>query len=147
MKFWLYMVTVILSLPKTIVFVVLGSSTSQNSKAAKWGKVVAIGVVVIITRKLCRVSKYAVGFGLTNYSPVVFASIWIRKKMAIATEMIEAERGITHDDDEQVGDEELGMLGPRIDASATHDTSYSGAAGPAPYGYQDAAGPASHERY
>lgn len=68
--------------------------------------------------------------------------------MAIATEEIEAERGITHDDDdEEQGDEELGMLGPRIDASGTDDISYKGAANPAPYPYQDAAGSASHQRY
>lgn len=49
MKFWVYMVTVILSLPKSIVFVALGSPSSQNSKGVKWAKVVAIGVVVVIT--------------------------------------------------------------------------------------------------
>jgi hypothetical protein len=52
MKFWLYMITVILSLPKSIVFVILGTPSSENSKAAKFAKVIAIGVVVIITRRL-----------------------------------------------------------------------------------------------
>jgi hypothetical protein len=51
MKFWLYMITVILSLPKSIVFVALGAPVSKNSKGAKWAKVVAIGVVVLVTCK------------------------------------------------------------------------------------------------
>lgn len=111
MNFWLYMVTVILSLPKSMVFVALGSPSSKNSKAAKYGKVVAIAVVVIIT---------------------VFASIWIRKKMAIATRQVEQDRGISH------GDEELGMLTPPPEESS-EDTSYKGAATPT-YPYQGAAG-------
>ena len=51
MKFWVYMATVFLSLPKSMVFVALGSPSSEGSKAAKWGKVVAIGIVVIISGK------------------------------------------------------------------------------------------------
>jgi hypothetical protein len=51
MKFWLYMATVILSLPKSIVFVALGSPGSEHSKGAKYGKVVAIGVLIAVTRK------------------------------------------------------------------------------------------------
>lgn len=51
MTFWVYMATVILSLPKSMVFVALGSPSSEGSKAAKWGKVVAIGVVVLISGK------------------------------------------------------------------------------------------------
>jgi len=58
------MATVVLSLPKSMVFVALGSPSSKNSKAAKWGKVAAIAIVVIIT---------------------IFASMWIRRKMAVAT--------------------------------------------------------------
>jgi len=95
MKFWLYMATVILSLPKSMVFVALGSPSSEHSKGAKWGKVVAIGIVVLIT---------------------VFASWWIRKKMVVATREIEAERNITHD-----GDEEYEMLTPPM---RHEDTSY-----------------------
>jgi hypothetical protein len=52
MKFWLYMSTVILSLPKSMVFVALGTPSSESTKATKYGKVVAIGVVVAITSKL-----------------------------------------------------------------------------------------------
>ena len=62
MKFWLYMVTVVLSLPKTIVFVVLGTPTAKNSKGAKWAKVVAIGVVVVITSKSAQSCSAASGF-------------------------------------------------------------------------------------
>lgn len=53
MKFWVYMTTVILTLPKQIVFVILGSPSTQNSKGAKAGKIVAIAVVVVITCKSC----------------------------------------------------------------------------------------------
>jgi hypothetical protein len=49
MKFWLYMTTVILSLPKSIVFVALGSPGSEHSKGAKVGKVIAIGVLIAVT--------------------------------------------------------------------------------------------------
>ncbi|KAE8444554.1 hypothetical protein EG329_014478 [Mollisiaceae sp. DMI_Dod_QoI] len=104
MKFWLYMVTVLLSLPKSMVFVALGAPTSKNSKAAKYGKVIAVAVVVAVT---------------------VFASIWIRKKMSIATKQIEAERNIAPE-----GDEELGMLTPSLEESGTDDISYKGAATP-----------------
>jgi len=51
MKFWLYMITVILSLPKSMVFVALGTPSSEGSKGTKYAKVVAIGVVVAITSK------------------------------------------------------------------------------------------------
>jgi len=71
MKFWLYMITVIISLPKSIVFVVLGTGTGSSTKGAKVGKVVAIGVLVLVT---------------------IFASRWIRTRMKVATEAIEAER-------------------------------------------------------
>ncbi|RDW57210.1 hypothetical protein BP5796_12660 [Coleophoma crateriformis] len=100
MKFWLYMVTVFLSLPKSIVFVALGTGSSENSKAVKWGKVVAIGVVVVIT---------------------IFASLWIRKKMKIAIAEIKAERYIAQ------GGEELAMLRPEehnMYINDTRDTSY-----------------------
>ncbi|KAJ4421126.1 hypothetical protein N0V82_003890 [Gnomoniopsis sp. IMI 355080] len=76
MKFWIYMATVIASLPKVIVFVALGTPTSEHSKGAKAGKVVAIGVVVVIT---------------------LFATRWIRRKMAIVTKEIEAERAAAGD--------------------------------------------------
>ncbi|KAF8847179.1 hypothetical protein BDZ45DRAFT_666092 [Acephala macrosclerotiorum] len=126
MKFWLYMTTVVLSLPKSMVFVALGSPSSKNSKAAKYGKVLAIAVVVIIT---------------------IFASIWIRKKMAIATREIMAERGISSS-----SDEELGMLTPQQEGTGADDTSYKGAATPVStypsYGNQgsSAAGPAPYQR-
>jgi len=51
MKFWLYMITVVLSLPKSMVFVALGTPSSESSKGTKYAKVVAIGVVVLITSK------------------------------------------------------------------------------------------------
>lgn len=51
MKFWVYMATVILSLPKTIVFVALGAPSSEGKKGAKVGKVLAIAVVVAISSK------------------------------------------------------------------------------------------------
>lgn len=51
MKFWLYMVTVVISLPKSLVFVALGAPTSEGSKGAKVGKVIAIAVVIVITGK------------------------------------------------------------------------------------------------
>ncbi|KAI9047206.1 hypothetical protein LZ554_008660 [Drepanopeziza brunnea f. sp. 'monogermtubi'] len=104
MKFWLYMATVILSLPKSMVFVALGSPSSQNSKAAKYGKVAAIAIVVIIT---------------------ILASMWIRKKMTVATRNIMAERGIALSG----SDEELRMLGgdpERVDTGGETDTSYKG---------------------
>ncbi len=53
MAFWLYMITVILSLPKTMVFVALGNPSSENSKGNKYAKVVAIGVLVVITSNYC----------------------------------------------------------------------------------------------
>lgn len=119
MKFWIYMVTVILSLPKSIIFVALGSPASKNSDAAKWGKLAAVAVVVIIT---------------------IFASLWIRKKMSVATRIIMAERGIAADGSY----EELGILNEsatRTDRSGSEtDTSYKGP-GPEPYmPYQGAAG-------
>ncbi|KAH7390081.1 hypothetical protein BKA64DRAFT_725269 [Cadophora sp. MPI-SDFR-AT-0126] len=107
MKFWIYMATVVLSLPKSMVFVALGSPSSKNSKAAKWGKVAAIAIVVVIT---------------------IFASMWIRKKMAVATRTIMAERGISATG----SDEELGMLNDapaRVEnGGGESDTSYKGAA-------------------
>ncbi|KAL2062177.1 hypothetical protein VTL71DRAFT_6443 [Oculimacula yallundae] len=107
MKFWLYMITVILSLPKSVVFVALGSPSSKGSKAAKWGKVAAIAVVVVIT---------------------IFASMWIRKKMNVATRIILAERGISADG----SDEEVGMLNEGVSGSNNgavgSDTRYKGVA-------------------
>ena len=46
------MVTVVLSLPKQIIFVVLGSPNNKGKTGAKVGKVIAFGVLAIITRKL-----------------------------------------------------------------------------------------------
>lgn len=54
MKFWVYMTTVVLSIPKTIVFVALGAPSSEGKEGAKVGKVIAIGVVVIISSKFRR---------------------------------------------------------------------------------------------
>lgn len=50
MKFWIYMTTVILSLPKAIIFVALGTPGSK-SKAEKYAKVIAILVLVVITSR------------------------------------------------------------------------------------------------
>jgi hypothetical protein len=49
--------------------------------------------------------------------------------MAIATEEIEAERGISQG-------EELERLSPTLEATNTDDTAYRGAANTAPYLYQ-----------
>lgn len=49
MAFWLYMVTVILSLPKTIIFVILGSPGNKSSKTNQLAKIAAVGVIVLIT--------------------------------------------------------------------------------------------------
>ncbi len=66
MKFWLYMATVILSLPKSMVFVALGTPSSETTKATKYAKVVAIGVVVAITSMdPCSISS--TNFVLANY--------------------------------------------------------------------------------
>lgn len=51
MKFWIYMATVIASLPKVIVFVALGTPSSEHSKGARAGKIIAIGVLIVITRE------------------------------------------------------------------------------------------------
>ena len=47
------MITVILSLPKQIVFVYLGNPANSGKAGAKVGKVIAIGVLVVITRAYC----------------------------------------------------------------------------------------------
>lgn len=107
MKFWIYMTTVILSLPKQIVFVALGSPSTQNAKGAKAGKIVAIAVVVVITGK----SSVAPGArrlrGRLADGSAVFASRWIRRKVAVATKEIEAERAATTAP--ASGDEEFGV--------------------------------------
>jgi hypothetical protein len=54
MKFWLYMTTVILSLPKSMVFIALGTPSSESSKGGKYAKVAAIAVVVAITSEYSR---------------------------------------------------------------------------------------------
>lgn len=119
MSFWIYLATVILSLPKVIVFVALGTPSSEHSKGAKAGKVVAIGVVVVITCKSTVSLPVCLSVCLGIYpgrdrgeavhaenfpshglvltllfllSAIVFATRWIRKRMAVATKEIEAER-------------------------------------------------------
>jgi hypothetical protein len=49
MKFWLYMSTVILSLPKNMVLVALGTPSSEHSAGGKAAKVIAVSVLVLIT--------------------------------------------------------------------------------------------------
>ena len=132
------MVTVFLSLPKSLVFVALRLPSLKNSKAAKYGKVIAISVVVIITST--SPPKLLISILLTKPRKV-FASVWIRKKIAIATKEIEAEHGISQ------GDEELSMLTPQRDGTATDDTSYNRVATPVTLfpPYQGTAGSASYQ--
>jgi hypothetical protein len=129
MKFWLYMITVILSLPKSMVFVALGTPSSEGTKATKYGKVVAIGVVVAIT-SMHPCSSFLPILPLLIVNLVVFASVWIRKKMVAAIKDIEAERAMQESAIE--GDEELDTLNPMNGG----DTSYKGANAAAPYSYQ-----------
>lgn len=88
------MATVIASLPKVIVFVALGTPSSEHSKGARAAKIVAIGVVVVIT---CAFSLHTTMVSecpclfFTNFT-TVFATRWIRRKMAVITKEIEAER-------------------------------------------------------
>lgn len=65
------MVSVILSLPKQIIFVVLGDPSSKGKTGAKIGKVIAVAVLVLVT---------------------LYGTRWIRKRLVIATREIEAER-------------------------------------------------------
>ena len=65
MKFWLYMTTVLLSLPKSVVFVALGTPSSEGTKATKYGKVAAIVVVVAIT-SMHHSSSGSTGFAFAN---------------------------------------------------------------------------------
>lgn len=65
------MLTVVLSLPKQIIFVVLGDPSSKGKTGAKIGKVIAVGVLVLIT---------------------LFGTRWIYRRIAIAKKEIEAER-------------------------------------------------------
>lgn len=118
MKFWLYMVTVLISLPKQIIFVILGSPSNQSSQGAKWAKVIAIGVLVIIT---------------------IAASYWMRKKLAAATAEIEAERGVSRDDEDRV-DEELTPVPPTANRYDGTDTAYHSAVPATPYHYQETVG-------
>ncbi|KAK9900402.1 hypothetical protein P389DRAFT_11847 [Cystobasidium minutum MCA 4210] len=71
MSFGLYMLTVVLSLPKQIIFVVLGDPSAKGKTGAKIGKVVAVGVLVIVT---------------------LLGTRWISRRIAIAKKEIEAER-------------------------------------------------------
>lgn len=136
------MSTVILSLPKSIVFVALGAPSSENSKGAKVGKVIAIGVLVVVT---------------------IFASRWIRQKMAVATREIEAERAAGMGDNGigygagyggGVGDEESHMLRGSNGMVGGGDTSYKGVAtndseGSGSHGgaYQGYAAPNQNQEY
>lgn len=64
MKFWVYMTTIILFLPKAIIFVALETPSSEHSKGAKVGKVIAVAVLVAVT---CKQSSPK--FGIPN--PVI----------------------------------------------------------------------------
>ena len=135
------MITVILSLPKSIIFVILGTPSSENSKGAKYAKVIAIGVVIAITGRYPQKKPIALSIPtLLIFTIEVFASIWIRKKMAIAIKEIEAERAVSQGDEEQ-----LGMLRPHKHATGTGDTSYQGIATTAPYAHQVAVGSPTYE--
>jgi len=79
-RIWIYMSTVVLSLPKTIVFVALGTPSSETSTGAKYAKVIAVIVLVAVT---------------------LFASRWIRGRMKIAIKEIEAERAMSQGGEEQ----------------------------------------------
>jgi hypothetical protein len=62
------MITVILSLPKNMVFVALGTPSSEGTKGTKYAKVVAIGVLVVVTSKHpC--PSHAINFGLLMVQP------------------------------------------------------------------------------
>lgn len=61
MKFWIYMATVIASLPKIIVFVALGTPSSEKIKGAKAGKIIAIGVLCVITSECFRLVQSSKG--------------------------------------------------------------------------------------
>jgi len=116
MKFWLYMVTVILSLPKAMVFVALGTPSSEHSKGGKWAKIIAIAIVVLVT---------------------IFASIYIRKKMNIAIKEIEAERNMSQGDETQ-NEEDVEMWPHQGHGTGigNGNTSYTGVTGGAPRPYQ-----------
>jgi hypothetical protein len=45
------MTTVILSVPKSIIFVALGASSSEHSKGVKVAKVIAVGVLLAVTSR------------------------------------------------------------------------------------------------
>lgn len=63
------MATVIASLPKVIVFVALGTPSSEHSKGARVGKVIAIGVVVVITCTSLRLFPFLPPFLMPGYLP------------------------------------------------------------------------------
>lgn len=65
------MISVVLSLPKQIIFVVLGDPSSKGKTGAKIGKVIAVGVLVLIT---------------------LYGTRWIYQRIVIAKREIEAER-------------------------------------------------------
>jgi hypothetical protein len=97
MPLWIYMGTVFLSLPKQIIFVVLGTPSSENSKAAKYAKIIAIIFLVFITSKYF--PNIVVLFStVLIWTLKVLASRWIRPRIRQATQEIEVERGIVHEE-------------------------------------------------
>lgn len=59
MSFFLYNLTVFLSLPKTIIFVALGNPNNSGKHGVTIAKVIAFGVVAIVT---CECREKAVSF-------------------------------------------------------------------------------------
>jgi len=71
------MATVILSLPKSMVFVALGSPGSENSKATKYGKVVAVGVVIAISGKYSQTFNIVLPvLPLANSKPLKYSLVY-----------------------------------------------------------------------
>lgn len=106
MSFWLYMVSVVISLPKQIVFVALGNPDKEHTTGAKVGKVIAVGVLCVISRKsrpsppltVCHVNKLADAGGLYT----VWASRYIRRAIAVKKAEVEAERGVIRNEDGEI---------------------------------------------
>lgn len=71
MSLWLYMFTIILSLPKQIVFVILGYPSTKDDKGATAAKIVAISGLILVT---------------------IWGTIWLRRNLRIAKDAIRAER-------------------------------------------------------
>lgn len=66
-----YMTTVVLSLPKQIIFVVLGDPSLKDNKGATVAKVVAIIILILIT---------------------IWGSMWVKRRLQVAKREIQAER-------------------------------------------------------